>query len=105
VENLSGTLLNDVSVTFSGGAGTWPLGVVSSGPGEKMVAGLSGPVPDSADISWRDQGDAMHKQHLQITPLPPPTATSYSGAERDIYFIIEQDGSVKLVYHFPQYAQ
>jgi hypothetical protein len=58
-------------------------------------------MPDEADITWKDSVGKDHSQHVQITPLPPPTRTSYMGSVRVIHFVINNDGSVTIFYHHP----
>jgi hypothetical protein len=88
-----------VSVRFSDGNG-WPP--VDNGGTIEMIPG---PVPDWAEISWTDAAGHQHKQHIQLAPLPPPTATSYNGSERMVYFVIQKDNTVKFVNHEPEFTQ
>ena len=104
VYNTSGADLTDVAVIFSDSNGEQRIGVLGS-TGLKSMTGLSGPVPASADVTWSDKLNVAHRQHVKITPLPAPTATSYNGSFRSIYFRIEPDGSVKFVNHDPRFPQ
>ena len=68
------------------------------------IAGMcafAGPVPDAANISWTDAKGAPCRAHVRITPLPPPTRTSYMGSDRQIYIVIYGDGAAVVCYHNP----
>jgi len=104
VANRTGLQIPSVTVSFIGHGGIWPIGVVSNG-GEAVVGGLPGSVPDSADVTWTDIWGLNHKQHVQITPLPPPTRTSFAGSARFIYFVIDSHGVVTVLYHSPLFAE
>ena len=94
-----------VTVKFSDGS-AWPVGAAGIG---KTVNDIPGPMPDTAEITWTDNNGAGHKQTVQITPLPPPTTTSTVGAGayavRMIYFVIQADNTVKVMYHDPHFTQ
>jgi hypothetical protein len=100
-ENLTSGMVTDIVVAFSGNAGTWQMGGGNPGRGEASVGPLPGPVPDAADVSWKDSAGRSHKQHIQITPLPPATYNSYLGNARIICFVIQADSTVQLIYHSP----
>jgi len=103
VYNNTASDFSDVKVVLGGNAGTWPIGNVVSG-GLGCISMLPGSVPDSVDLAWTDPSGTVHSQHLQITPLPPPTATSYGGGgDREIYFEITADGKATVVYHDPHF--
>jgi hypothetical protein len=89
--------ISDVAVKFSDGS-SWPIAYVGK---SANVNDIPGPIPDAADIDWTDNSGAKHQQHVQLKPLPPPTASSYNEDERKIYFFIGPDNAVKLMGHDP----
>jgi len=106
VYNLSGGNLTDVATTFppDGNAhGTWRMGVLSASA-IATISTIPGAVPDKAEVTWTDAANVVHKERVQIRPLPPPTATSYNGTDREIYFVIQPDNTVKIVYHDPRFT-
>jgi hypothetical protein len=104
VTNLTGRYISSITIAFVGHGGTWPVGDINGGePGVKGVGGIPGPIPDAADVSWTDASGSAHKQRVKIAPLPPPTETSYHGKGRCIYFVIQADGSARVMYHDPRF--
>ena len=100
VENETGRSMSEVALSFipSGKvAGVGDLGIHSAG----AMGALEGPVPDAADVGWLDSDGKKHSVHVQITPLPPPTRTSYMGSDRQIYFVINANNSVMVFGHCP----
>ena len=68
----------------------------------KGMGPLPGPVPDAVDVAWTERASGKrHQAHAQITPLPPPTRTSYMGSVRQIYIVITSDDTVKVFGHCP----
>jgi hypothetical protein len=93
IANFSGGEISPISVSLTGGA-TWPFGVVSIN-GEKVVDGIPGTAPASADVTWTDAVNIGHKQHVNISP--PSSASDY----RVVFFQIQPNGSVTVSVHAP----
>jgi hypothetical protein len=96
----SPVVAKQVVVTFPG-RGVWPVGDTME---MRTVSGLPGLMPDMADIAWTNPAGVRHSQQVKITPLPPPTSSSYVGNERIVFFVIGSD-TVKVMYHDPDFAQ
>ena len=92
VYNAGKSEIAEVAVAFPNGR-TWPFGTVGSG----LMAANSmakGALPAIALVSWTDVENIVHKQRVQILPLPPAIISSTSRPE-GIYFEIQPDGKVK----------
>jgi hypothetical protein len=95
--------ISSITVELDNG-NTWPFANLGSNS-LATVNSQPGPIPDAADVSWTDAAGKAHHQHVQITPLPAPTKTSFSGPNRDFYLVFDAVGSVKVVYHDPRFKE
>ena len=104
VRNETDALIPNLTVKFPGGR-TWDMGAVGM-DGFAAIGDPPPPIPDQADIAWTDADGHYFSRHLaNITPLPPPTRTSFAGQARIIAFVIKPDNTVIVVYHNPNFSQ
>ena len=101
VYNRTNYEMDDVVVRFIPRGGTFAMGGIGT-QGAGSMEPYPGPVPDAAEIRWTEAPGTAHSVRVQITPLAPPTRTSYIGPGcRKIYFVVNGDSSVTVFSHHP----
>ncbi len=103
VENLTGTMVDNVAINYPGHS--IGIGALDSGPGAATYSGLVGRIPDAVEVGWTSQDGVMHAYPVRLKPLPPPTNTSYNGTERQLFFVIQPDNTVIFLNHHPRCTQ